>query len=84
MRVTHELTVNARCPVDGAADVYAVTVEVYRVLKVEDILAAVDEELKAGPVFQEALTERLAARLKARVVTAGRHSGVLTTVECGR
>lgn len=77
MIVKHRLHIRGRCPVDGKRDKYRVTVKVARVLKVEDILAAV-AELTAGPVFQEDLTVRLAQKLAAAVKTVGRHSGVKT------
>jgi hypothetical protein len=80
MRVRHSLTVLSACPVDGQRDVYEVEVEVDFVLPVEHILAAVSRLTKEA-LFQEALTERLARELGARVRTIGTHSGVKTVCE---
>lgn len=78
MRAEHRLNACGRCPVDGAIDSYKITVRVARVLKVEDILAAVRQRT-AEPIFQERLTEQLAADLDAEVETICIHSGVHTT-----
>ena len=77
MIARHELTMRCHCPVNGARDTYQVTVEASRVVKVEDILAAV----AAVPdwLFQEDITETLAASLGCGVTTVGYHSGVKTT-----
>jgi hypothetical protein len=80
MRARHSLTVLSACPVDGQRDVYEVEVEVDFVLPVEHILAAVARLTKES-LFQEALTERLARELGARVRTSGTHSGVRTVCE---
>lgn len=77
MKVIHELTIHGRCPVDDAIDTYEVTVEAARVVKIEDILAAV--EALPQPAFQEDITQKLAAKLGCRVTTVGFHSGVKTT-----
>ena len=81
MRVTHSLTITAACPVDGKPDHYDAVVKCNRVLKVEDILAAV-EGMKDRKVFQEELTQELARTIGARVTTTGYHSGVKTVCEC--
>jgi len=78
MRVEHRLSASGKCPVDGAIDSYKIIVRVQRVLKVEDILAAVRAHT-AEPIFQERLTEQLAADLDAEVETVCIHSGVHTT-----
>lgn len=82
MLVEHTLTAVSRCPVDDAVDVYEVIVRTGRLVKVEDILAAV-KDCTGEPVFQEALTERLAAVLRCEVETRGWHKGVRTVVVCG-
>jgi GTP cyclohydrolase I len=56
-----------------------VIVRCHRVIKVEDILAAV-ESFTTEPVLQEQFTRQLAARLRAEVETIGFHSGVETRV----
>lgn len=76
MKVRYRLTVHAPCPVDAAVtDCYEVTVKADRVIKVEDILAAVDGAT-ANPIFQEDLAEELADMLGAKVEVVGIHSGV--------
>lgn len=81
MLVKHHFTVTAICPVDLKPDHYEAVVECSCVVKVEDILAAV-EGLKGRCIFQEALTQELARLLGAKVTTAGYHSGVKTICEC--
>ena len=77
MIVRHELTIHCRCPVNGARDTYQVAVETNRIVKVEDILAAV--AALPDPQFQEEITQALAATLSCSVTTIGYHSGVKTT-----
>jgi len=79
--VRHSLTITASCPVDGKPDHYEAVVECVRVVKVEDILAAV-QQLRDRKVFQEELTQELARTLGAKVTTTGYHSGVKTVCEC--
>lgn len=81
MLVRHSLTITASCPVDGKPDHYEAVVECVRVVKVEDILAAV-QQLRDRKVFQEELTQELARTLGAKVTTTGYHSGVKTVCEC--
>jgi hypothetical protein len=78
--VRHELTHRCRCPVNDARDTYAVIVEANRIMKVEDILAAV--AALPDRLFQEQITEILAASLACSVTTTGYHSGVKTTCVC--
>lgn len=81
MHVTHELTINARCPKDDAFDHYAVTVETDRTVAVEDILKAAKD--LPEKIFQEEITQRLAEALSCKVRTVGTHSGVKTTCSVG-
>ena len=81
MRVEHTLTVVAKCPVDESPDVYEVVVRATRLVKVEDILAAVALHTQA-PVFQEMLTVALHRELACEVETRGWHSNVRTVVVC--
>lgn len=77
MMVVHEMTFSRRCPVDDAQDRYELKVEATCIVKVEDILAAV--EALPAKAFQEDITLQLAAQLGCRVTTIGHHSGVKTT-----
>jgi len=85
MNVTHELKVTKRCPVNGAEDIYDVTIETDALVNVERIMEIVDALPET--IFQEHLTERLATELASeaaayhhfRVQTVGFHSGIKTT-----
>ena len=79
MIARHSLQVVARCPVDGAVDIYQVTVETDRTIFVETILAEV-ARVTAEPMTQEILTDTLSAALRAKVTSVGFHSGVRTEV----
>jgi hypothetical protein len=57
-------------------DTYQVVIEASRIVKVEDILSAVAG--LPGGLFQEEITERLAALMGCSVTTTGYHSGVKT------
>ncbi len=83
MEVEHYLTIRAVCPVDRKPDVYECVVRCNRLIKVEDILAAVAEESREAR-FQEDLTAALARRLACEVETRGEHLAVQTRVVCGR
>ena len=73
MMARHRLWIDSSCPVDGAADRYECVVDVSgRVVKCEEIVEAV-EVLTKKPIFQEGLTQALADRLNATVVTKGTH-----------
>lgn len=76
---THAIDVYARCPVNpNVVDRYEAVVKVRdRVLPVEKIIAVV-ESFQNLTVFQEDVTDRLAAMLEAEVWTRGTHSGIET------
>jgi hypothetical protein len=76
----HEFRMRSRCPVNGATDLYEVTVETDKLVKVEDILKAAASFTE--PAFQEEITQKLATALECRVTTIGHHSGVRTTCIC--
>jgi galactitol-specific phosphotransferase system IIB component len=79
MLVTHEVQVYGSCPVDGKTDTYDVTVTTRKVIKVEDILAAI--HAINWPIFQEEMTQQLADSLGCRIRSIGYHSGIKTTCE---
>lgn len=81
MRVEHCLTIFSLCPIDGRRDVYKMIVRTQRMIRVEDILAAVEAATKK-PVFQEDLTEHLAKAIGCEIETQGWHGEVQTTVVC--
>lgn len=81
IEVKHKFTVHAKCPVNGDDDYYDCTITVYRTLPVERINEVI-LELTQEPIFQEDLTEELAMRLEASVVSEGSHGNVLTRCEC--
>lgn len=85
MKVKHEFTVWARCPVDQTVDEYQCTVETECLIKVEDILEKAKRfsTIKDG-IFQEDVCGCLAGEIggDAKVTLVGTHSGVKTTVTC--
>jgi hypothetical protein len=79
LATVHRTTIVGRCP-HGCADVYEAEFHVSgRVLIVEAIQEAIDAAT-AEPIYQEALTQRLADRLDCAVVTRGAHGKFLS--EC--
>lgn len=79
MKVKHKLQIYGKCPVDGANDSYNLTVTTTKIIKVEDIIAAVRR--LQWPLFQEEVTQILADELGCNVRTVGHHSGIKTTCE---
>ena len=79
MMITHEVKVYGYCPVDGKGDSYDVTISTMRLLKVEDILSAING--LNWPLFQETMTQQLADVLGCHVRSVGYHSGIKTTCE---
>jgi GTP cyclohydrolase I len=70
--------------VNGDADAYDCFVYTTdRLLPCEEVAKAV-EQLTQAPIYQEALTQQLADRLRAKVKTVGRHTAgnIETTVVC--
>jgi hypothetical protein len=85
MKVKHELTMWARCPVDQTLDEYQCTVETECLIKVEDILKRTQRfHTIEGGIFQEDVCAELANEIggDATVTLVGTHSGVKTTVMC--
>jgi len=83
MKVTHILTISARCPVDiSVEDTYEMIVKTERLIEVETILAEALDACKE-PVYQETLCDDLSKRLGCEVTLIGVHSGVKTEVTCG-
>lgn len=81
IEVKHKFTINATCPVNGDDDYYDCTITVYRTVPVESITEVI-RDLTQKPIMQEELTEELAMRLEASVVTVGDHGNVQTTCSC--
>ena len=79
MKVTHEVKVYGHCPVDGKNDSYDVTISTMKLLKVEDILSAING--LNWPLFQETMTQQLADALGCHVRSVGYPSGIKTTCE---
>ena len=78
MRVRHEIQIECRCPSDDLLDLYDCIIECERVLKIENIIAAV-ETISKQKMFQEDLTIKLSRQLNARVTTTGWHYGTVKT-----
>ncbi len=77
----YEIAVRAVCAVDGARDVYILTLESHDPIRVETIVQMADR-LTAHPVLQEDMTRDFARNLGCTVTSVGYHSGVRTTVVC--
>lgn len=82
MRNTYEIEVRAQCPVNQTdTDLYAFTIESESLIEVEKITAFFAKEAGAERVFQEALTNKCAVTLGAKVRSVGYHSGVKVTCD---
>jgi hypothetical protein len=82
MIAKYSLTAYAKCPANGAKDIYRVTFTVNRMIQVEELVAAC-AEYKDIAIFQEELTEKLAEKFSCSVRTIGHHGTVQTEVGCG-
>lgn len=83
MRVTHTLTLTARCPVDDTRDVYECVVTTDRCIEVETI-KQIAKTIEGMKVYQENITEFMRKQLGTgvSVTTRGVHSGIRTEVTC--
>ncbi len=80
MRIIHQFELVSSCPSDDLGDLYAVTIETERLIKVEDIIAFADK-LGAQTLYQEDIALKLAREFKVKVTLEGTHFGrVLTKV----
>ena len=77
---TYEIEVKAQCPVNPAdTDLYAFTIESESLIEVEKIVEFFKANAAEQKVFQEALTQKCAVTLGAKVTSVGYHSGVKVT-----
>lgn len=81
MHVVHETTFKALCPVNGGVDEYTVMITASTLMLVEDIRKVLDEYASVVD-YQENITQQLADRLHAVVVTIGKHGDFTTKVNC--
>lgn len=80
MKNTYAVEIRAQCPVNPSdTDLYAFTIESEALIEVEKIVAFFAENAGQQKVFQEALTQKCAVTLGARVTSVGYHSGVKVT-----
>ena len=81
MIVHHRFQLQAKCPADGADDIYEVTVISDKMVAVEDIVA---EAKRLGGVarWQEEITTLLARYFSVTVETVGTHMGGEVTTTC--
>jgi hypothetical protein len=78
----YEVEVRAQCPVNpDDRDMYAFVIETQAMIEVERIVAFFGEHAGTRNVFQEALTQKCAVTLGAKVISVGWHSGVKVTCE---
>ena len=81
MLVNHTLTASALCPVNGARDVYEVTLQLTGLVHVETIIAKI-ADFAPLRMYQEDLTQALADAFNCTVESVGFHSGVKTRCIC--
>jgi hypothetical protein len=82
VRNTYEVEVRAQCPVNPSdTDCYAFTIQSESLIEVEKIVAFFADNARLKNIFQEALTQKCAVTLGAKVVSVGWHSGVKVTCE---
>lgn len=77
---TYQFEVRAQCPVNPSdTDLYDFTIESEALIEVEKIIAFIQANAGEQKVFQEALTQKCAVTLGARVTSVGYHSGIKVT-----
>lgn len=80
MKCIYNYEVRAQCPVNPEdTDLYAFAIESESLIEVEKIVAFFKTNAAAQRVFQEALTQKCAVTLGAKVTSVGWHSGVKVT-----
>lgn len=80
MKNTYEVEVRAQCPVNPSdTDCHAFTIESDSMIEVEKIVAFFADNARLKNIFQEALTQKCAVTLGARVTSVGWHSGIKVT-----
>ena len=80
--IQYEFQIVAQCPVADVVDVYEATLRCREQIDVEKILQHV-APYALKKIYQEHLTQELAALLPGKLKTVGTHSGVRTTVTVG-
>jgi hypothetical protein len=82
VKISYEIQVRAQCPVNPSdTDLYLFTIESESILQVEEIVNFFQNNASSKETFQEALTQKCATTLGARVKSVGFHSGVKVTCE---
>ena len=82
MKNRYEIEVRAQCPVNpDDTDLYQFTIESGALIEVERIAAFFEANASQKNIFQEALTQKCAVTLGAKVVSIGWHSGIKVTCE---
>ena len=82
MKNTYEIEVRAQCPVNPAdTDVYSFTITSGSLIEVENIAAFFAANAGQKEIFQEALTQKCAVTLGAKVRSEGWHSGIKVICE---
>lgn len=73
----YEVEVRAQCPVNpGDTDTYDFVIESQAMIEVEKIVAFFADNARLKNIFQEALTQKCAVILGAKVTSIGWHSGI--------
>lgn len=82
MKNTYEVEVRAQCPVNPSdKDLYVFTITSGTLIEVEKIAAFFKANAGKRRIFQEALTQKCAVTLGARVRSEGWHSGIKVICE---
>jgi hypothetical protein len=82
VRNRYEIEVRAQCPVNPSdTDLYAFAIESAMIIEVEKIIAFFAAHAGEKNIFQEALTQKAAVTLGAKVTSTGWHSGVKVVCE---
>lgn len=82
MRNRYDIEVRAQCPINpDDTDLYQFTIESGALIEVERISAFFEAHAGKQNIFQEALTQKCAVTLGAKVISVGWHSGIKVTCE---
>lgn len=83
MKNTYEVEVRAQCPCNPEdTDCYHFTIASESIILVEDIAAFFKKFAGRKKIYQEALTQKCAVTLGARVTSVGWHHGIKVTCSC--
>lgn len=83
MKNSYEVEVKAQCPCNPQdTDCYKFTIESESIILVEKIAAFFEQYAGVKETYQEALTQKCAVTLGAKVTSVGWHHGIKVTCQC--